>query len=270
MTASPDPYLHGHHESVLRSHSWRSVENSAAYLLPHLESGQRLLDIGCGPGTITIDLASRVAPGDVLGIDASPEVVIQAGTLLESTGAPGNCRFESGNVYNLDMADESFDVVHAHQVLQHLTDPVGALREVHRVLAPGGIMAIRDADYGAMAWAPLDRALDRWNELYHAMADEHGTEPNAGRFLTGWARSAGFDTVESGSSTWTFATPEAREWWGGLWADRVRHSSFAEHALSMGLSTREELDQIASAWQRWAHHPDGWFMCPHGELIARR
>ena len=108
-------YVHGHHESVLRSHRWRTVDNSAAHLAPRLGPGLRVLDVGCGPGTITADLAARVAPGRVTGIDASSEIVAQA------TAEYGEvAEFAVGDVYALDLADDAVDVVHAHQVLQHL------------------------------------------------------------------------------------------------------------------------------------------------------
>src|SRR5438046_9212834 len=71
-------YTHGHHESVLRSHKWRTVDNSAAYLAPYLTSATSVLDLGCGPGTITADIGRRVAPGRVLGIDASAAVIDEA------------------------------------------------------------------------------------------------------------------------------------------------------------------------------------------------
>ncbi len=122
-------YTHGHHESVLRSHRWRTAANSAAYLLPHLVAGQRLLDVGCGPGTITADFARLVAPGQVVGIDQA-EVAVAA-----AAAAYDNLRFQTGNVYDLAFADGSFDVVHAHQVLQHLDNPVAALQEMARGLA---------------------------------------------------------------------------------------------------------------------------------------
>src|SRR5215472_16267440 len=96
-----DVYTHGHHESVLRSHRWRTAENSAAYLLPHLHAGQDLLDVGCGPGTITLDLAERASPGRVLGIDASPGIVAEAEVLLEETPR-ANVSFATGDVYGLD------------------------------------------------------------------------------------------------------------------------------------------------------------------------
>lgn len=266
---SPDPYLHGHHESVLRSHTWRTVDNSAAYLRPHLQAGQTLLDVGCGPGTITVELATIVAPGRVIGTDAAEAVIEGATALLDEPGSPRNCLFQQGDIYQLDFEDDSFAVVHAHQVLQHLSDPVAALQEMRRVLEPGGVLAVRDADYGAMAWTPSLPGLDRWMDLYHAIADHQGSQPDAGRHLLGWVQAAGFTDPDPGSSTWTFATPETRAWWGTVWADRVRESSFASHALELGLSNEGELRKIAESWHTWLQHPDGWFMCPHGEVIAR-
>jgi len=259
-------YTHGHHDSVLRSHRWRSVQNSAAYLVAHLAPGQDLLDVGCGPGTITVDLARLVAPGRVIGVDASADVVAEA----RRTGADvDSVRFATGDVDALAFDDASFDVVHAHQVLQHLTDPVAALGEMRRVLRPGGVLAVRDSDYGAFAWAPDDPLLDRWLELYHQVTTHNEAEANAGRYLLGWVRRAGFADPVATSSTWTFADPESRAWWAGLWADRVRLSAFATQALSYGLSDEDELEAIAGAWRRWAAAPDGTFVVVHGEVIAR-
>ena len=152
-------YTHGHHESVLRSHKWRTVDNSAAYLAPHLTTGISVLDLGCGPGTITADIGRRVAPGRVLGIDASADVIEEA---RRDAGGGPNVEFSVGDLYSLDTDDDTFDVVHAHQVLQHLDDPVGALREMKRVCKPGGLVAARDGDYGAFRWYPDEPAVDRW------------------------------------------------------------------------------------------------------------
>src|SRR5665213_1303064 len=150
----PDvPYTHGHHDSVLRSHRWRTADNSAAYLLPHLHPGLDLLDVGCGPGTITVDLAARVAPGSVVGIDASAEVIAEARSVADRE-ATSNVTFRVGDVFALPFDDGSYDVVHAHQVLQHVGDPVAALAEMRRVCRPGGLVAARDADYPAVSLYP--------------------------------------------------------------------------------------------------------------------
>ena len=157
MGERAETYTHGHAESVLRSHRWRTVENSAAYLLPHLRPGVDLLDVGCGPGTITIDLAQRVAPGRVVGIDAAADAIDAARAAAREAGRR-NLELATGDVYALDHADDSFDVVHAHQVLQHLADPVAALREMRRVCRPDGVVAARDSIYRAMTWYPASPA----------------------------------------------------------------------------------------------------------------
>ena len=264
--SSTDVYTHGHHESVLRSHTWRTAENSAAYLLPRLKPGLDLLDVGCGPGTITTDLARRVAPGRVVGIDRSSDVVAEARRHAESAGVA--VELAVGDVYALEFPDASFDVVHAHQVLQHLTDPVAALGELRRVVRPGGVVAVRDSDYASFVWAPLDPRLTRWLDVYRGVARHNRAEPDAGRFLKGWARAAGFGAVTVASSTWTFASAESCAWWGGLWADRCLLSAFGDQAMAYGIASRAELTGFAEAFRRWAEHPDAFFAVVHGELLA--
>jgi SAM-dependent methyltransferase len=262
-------YTHGHHESVLRSHTWRTAENSSAYLLPHLRPGLSVLDIGCGPGTITADLAQLVAPGQVVGLDASREVVAQAEAYAASRDE-ANLRFEVGDLFALRYENATFDVVHAHQVLQHLADPEAALVELRRVLRPGGVLAVRDSDYSAFVWAPTHPMLDRWMELYLAVTERNGHNARIGPSLLGVAHAAGFDDVVVSSTCWTFADPASRQWWGGLWADRVRLSRFAEQAVEYGLTDADELAEIAQAFLSWAASPDGVFVVPHVEILARR
>lgn len=262
-----ETYTHGHHASVLRSHSWRTAENSAGYLLADLRPGLALLDVGCGPGTITVDLARLVAPAPVIGIDRAATVLAEADAFARAQGVAVEWRV--GDVYALEFPDASFDVVHAHQLLQHLSEPVRALAEMRRVLKPGGLLAVRDGDYECFGWAPLDPLLSRWLEVYRAVARRNGGEPDAGRFLKGWAHDAGFREVVATSSTWTYANPQSCEWWGGLWADRRELSSLGDQAVAYGLSTREELGAIAAAFRAWAKQPDAFFMVPHGEILAR-
>jgi ubiquinone/menaquinone biosynthesis C-methylase UbiE len=266
MPRTPDTYSHGHHESVLRSHRWRTAENSAGFILDRLGHVETLLDVGCGPGNITADLARHARAGRVTGIDRSPDVIEAA----RRDHAADNLTFEVGDVYDLAFDDETFDLVYVHQVLQHLSDPVRALAEMRRVVKRGGVVAARDADYAAFAWAPSDPVLDRWMDLYHQITSHNHAEADAGRHLPAWARAAGFTDVEVSSSTWTYATPDEREWWGGLWADRVRESEFARQSVEYGYSNPTELEEIAEAFRRWAAAKDGVFILVHGEVIARR
>jgi ubiquinone/menaquinone biosynthesis C-methylase UbiE len=265
--ATVDTYTHGHADPVLQSHRWRTAENSAAYLLPSLRPGLDLLDVGCGPGTITVDLAERVAPGRVLAVDLSADPLDEARVLARRRGVP--VEFAVGDVYALDVGDDSFDVVHAHQVLQHLTDPVAALREMTRACRAGGVVAVRDVDYATFTWFPADEGLDQWLDLYHRVARHNGAEPDAGRRLLAWAHAAGLRDVAATTSSWCYASPAEREWWGSSWAGRATASSFAEQALAYGLATLAELEEVAAAWRRWAAAGDGWLGMMHGELLIR-
>ncbi|WP_165919512.1 class I SAM-dependent methyltransferase [Promicromonospora sp. AC04] len=270
MTKESESYTHGHHESVLRSHRRRTAANSAAFLLPHLLSDMTLLDVGCGPGTVTVDLAERLTQGSVVGVDASDDVLESARGLADAHGTK-NISFEHANAYELPFEDNSFDVVFAHQLLQHLSDPVAALREMKRVAKPGGFVAVRDADYEAMAWYPESAELTEWNMLYHEVTHTYGFEPDAGRRLASWVRDAGFDpaAIEPGASVWCYATPDDRTWWGGLWAERCTQSNFAVQAKDSALADDVALEQLAQGWREWAAAPDGWFAVLNGEVLAR-
>jgi ubiquinone/menaquinone biosynthesis C-methylase UbiE len=227
-----------------------------------------VLDVGCGPGNITAGLARKVDHGSIVGVDLEQSVIDIANA--EQPEKAANLSFQVGDVYHLDFPDEHFDVVYAHQLLQHVGRPVAALEEMRRVLKTGGLLAVRDGDYGAFAWYPEDAVLDRWMALYHELTTRNGAQADAGRRLKAWARAAGFESVVETSSNWTFQNDEERAWWGGLWADRVRESDFAVQCLEYGLSNREELNAIAEAFLRWSTDPDGVFLAVNGEVLARR
>jgi SAM-dependent methyltransferase len=205
----------------------------------------------------------------VVGIDASADVVAKAEGLRRERGV-ANVEFRVGDVYHLELAPESFDVAHAHQVLQHLADPVAALASMRAALVPGGVVAVRDGDYGGFVWGPDSDALERWMELYHQVTARNGGEADAGRYLLGWVQRAGFVDAVATSSTWTFADPATRAWWAGTWAERVEHSAFADQAVDYGLADRAELRTLAEGWRRWAQEPDGFFAVLHAEVVARR
>jgi len=261
-------YTHGHGAAVLSAHARRSAADSAAHLLPHLSAGMDLLDVGCGPATITADLAECVAPGRVVALDAAADALEAARATLSERGLSEQVELSCGDVMALPFEDGSFDVVHAHQVLQHLADPVGALVEMRRLTRSGGIVAVRDAVYSAMTWFPDPEGMEQWRSVYMTTARTNGGEPDAGSRLLSWARAAGFTDVTASASTWCYATPADRAWQSETWAQRCL-TSFGPQAVDLGLARGADLETMAEAWRQWGGSEDSWFVVVHGEVIAR-
>ncbi|KAI0398079.1 ubiE/COQ5 methyltransferase [Xylariaceae sp. FL0594] len=262
-------YTHGHHASVVKSHARRTAQNSAAFLLPHIKPHHKILDVGCGPGSITVDLAELVPQGSVVGIDASEDVLSEARALQKDRGVPEErLRFRAHDANELPFADGEFDIVFCHQVLQHVHDPVGVLREMARVARKGGIVAAREADYRSFVWYPEMPGLDRWGEVYQAVAKANGAEPNAGRFLKGWARAAGlFDDVVFTWDSWNYQGPDA-VFWAESWKQRALHSSFATTSVQRNVATHEDLQMISRTWEEWGKQQDAFIIIPNGEVLC--
>ena len=267
MSSREDVYTHGHTEPVLRSHRWRTAENSAGYLLPRLHERTRILDVGCGPGTITLDLARIAKAGSVIGLDRSNAVISEARAAAQQAGV-ANVGFTVGDVYALEYEAATFDVVHAHQLLQHLGEPVAALREMSRVCNPDGVVAVRDSDYAGFTWWPEVQELAEWLQLYRDLARRNGGEPDAGRQLKSWALAAGLDVVSSTAGVWCFSSKDDVAWWGSMWAERVVGSNMADQAIAQGLASLPDLERLARGWRRWAAAPDAWFAVLHGEILC--
>jgi SAM-dependent methyltransferase len=183
-------------------------------------------------------------------------------------GGVDNVEFRQAAAESLPFDDGSFHIVHAHQVLQHVPNPVRVLEEMGRVCRAGGTVAARDGDYHGQVWWPAEPMVDRWLELYTAVARRNGGEPDAGRRLRAWAREAGFSTVVATASVWYANTPELCDWWSDLWAERTTSSTFGARAIELGLSEPDELARIAEGWRRWATAPDAWLAFLHGEILA--
>ncbi len=260
-------YTHGYHQAIMGYYRRRTAAECAAFLLPNLRPDAILLDVGCGQGTITAGLAHHASR--VVGLDSSPEMVEAARARMARRGVT-NTQFRVGSAYRLPWEDGYFDVVFAHQVLQHLADPIRALREARRVLRPGGLLAVRDADYGTMVHAPDEAAIRRWLDLYHQVTAANGGEADAGRYLLSWVTEAEFLDPTVTTSTTTHADPEERAIWGGMWAVRVIDSDFAQHAIRNGLAAQSELEEISAAFRRWSDRPDGFWAYLHAEVLAVR
>jgi ubiquinone/menaquinone biosynthesis C-methylase UbiE len=260
-------YQHGHHPSVVAEHAKRTADTVAAFFLPFIKPGMRLLDVGCGPGTITVGLAQQVEPADTIGIDPSTDV-IETARSLASAKAAKHLTFEVGSIQELGFAAETFDAVFAHQVLQHLRRPVDALRRMWALLKPGGVLGARDVDWGSTTFYPENDGMRRFLTLYKELAHRNGGQANAGRYLPRWVREAGFFEMRVTTSTASYSEQIATREWGDSWAARTLQSNLASKAVEYGIATCSELEDIAAAWRSWGHDRDAFFCFSHTEVVA--
>ncbi|MDA1258827.1 MAG: methyltransferase domain-containing protein [Chloroflexi bacterium] len=260
-------YMHGHHPVVVDEHARRSAERNAAYLLPQLRPGMSLLDIGCGPGSITAGLANAVAPGRTVGVDSSRAAVERAVADAESAGL-ANIEYKTADAYGLPFSDGSFDVAHMHQLLQHLSDPALAVQEALRVLAPGGVFGVTEVDWGTAAFWPRTPETDRFLAIYNAVARKNGGDPEMGRRLRSLLEPLGLDRFEVRASVWSFGDAGATGQWGDLWSARIQESNIATTATDAGIATAEELIEIAATLRAWGRTPGAFFTLTHGEALA--
>lgn len=272
MTAQPvrhETYTHGHAPATLRQHSARTADEAAAFLLPELRPGMRLLDVGCGPGSITRGLAERLAPGEVVGLDLSRAALETARADAAARGL-ANLRYEEGSVYALPFAAGSFDAVYAHQTLQHLKQREAALGEMLRVLRPGGLLAIRDVDWETMAYWPREPWLDRFVEVHLRTWRRNGGEPAIGRQLPALFRAAGVVERRITAAVWCYATPEETIAWGDSYAERLLTSPMGALPVEAGFATRADIEAMAAAFREWARHPDAFWSFTHVEALGRK
>ena len=264
-----EEYTHGHAPATVRHHARRTAEEAAAFLLPHLRPGMRLLDVGCGPGSITRGLTERVAPGLVIGLDLSAEV-LDAARQDAAARELSNLHYQQGSVYELPFPNASFDAVYAHQVFQHLREPAGALREALRVVQAGGLIAVRDVDWGTMSYWPPDPWIDRFVEVHFKTWYRNGGEPRMGRQLRGLFNSMGLTEVEITAAVWCYATPAETMVWGESYAERILTSTMGERAVEYGYASREDLEAMAAAFRAWAVHPDAFWVFTHVAALGRK
>lgn len=264
-----ETYTHGHAPATLRQHGRRTADEAAAFLLPSLKPGMRLLDVGCGPGSITRGLAERLAPGEVVGVDLSRDTLAQARADADARGLT-NLKYEEASVYALPFPDAAFDVAYAHQVTQHLREPAAALAEMLRVVRPGGLVGIRDVDWATVAYWPEDSWIDRFIEVHFKTWYRNGGEPRMGRRLRALFNAVGVDDLEISADVWCYATPEETAAWGDSYAERLLTSPMGERPVEYGFATRADVEAMAAAFRAWAAHPDAFWAFTHVAALARK
>jgi ubiquinone/menaquinone biosynthesis C-methylase UbiE len=253
-------YIHPVTSADQRRLERRTAATAAAFFLPHLHPGMRLLDCGCGPGSITIGLAKAVAPGEVVGIDFQPGQIERARELAAERGVD-NVQFEVASVYELPFPPASFDAVFAHQLLLHVLDPQRALGEIRRALTPGGVVGIADDDLATLVWEPRTALMTEVLRLLVRGIEHHGGDPNRARFHRRTLLDAGFSRPIAGASLWTsmvWGTPEETRMIAAWLADQLGHSDFVALVTGQRWTDQATLDAMIAEVLEWGGRPDAF------------
>ena len=218
----------------------RDLDSHGFFVTPLLSPGQSILDVGCGPGTITAGIAEQVFPGEVTAVDLSP-VQVECARRLTQGREMVNIHFSTATAYELPSRDCEFDGVFAHALLEHLSRPMNALAEFRRVLRPGGFLAASSPDWDALEINPYPVAVRRAIEAYREIMKDHGGDPCAGAFLAERVEITGFTLLHRGS-----------------WKEEYEEPAFIANYLALQLDTAREF-QHADTLRDWATHPKARF-----------
>src|SRR5262245_51498759 len=234
----------------------RSEQVYADFVLSHLATDTQLLDVGCGDGELSLELAARV--GRLIGIDADPEEVDRARAGAERSGAP-NTMFEVGDVYQLPLPDGAVDVVFGHSVLESLDRPERAVAEIRRVLRPGGLVAVASVEYGGLVLAgPHGPMTRRFYDIRERLWLSEGADPYRGRELRGLLVAGGFSRVEASTTYLCYGTEQAVREFGLGRADDCIDEWYAQAAQREHLATSQDLTAMHQAWLEWSESPSSY------------
>ncbi|RCK59656.1 putative methyltransferase C1B3.06c [Candida viswanathii] len=273
VTTEQAYYSRGFQKPVSDTHAWRTVENSAKYVVPVLQPDFHVLDVGSGPGTITIDFAKTYLPqGSIIGVEPTQELIDLANEnkAKDPTGVL-NVSFQLGSIYSLPFDDNTFDLVHAHQVVIHLQDPVKALRELERVTKPGGYVCVRDADLeSSVAYPEKFEFLCRFYVSKGKSAVS--TDTKAGRKLRARALEAGYvpENLKTTFSSWLMADDSLiKKLWAKGTVTRIKSGSevvFADDPVK----NKEINDEAARLWEEWLQDDSSVFTMVHYEIVYQK
>lgn len=235
----------------------RNAADYADFLLPHLTPTSRVLDIGCGEGTLSIGLAT--VAGHVVGIDRDDEAFADV-RRYAAENEIDNVEFHAGDVYSLALPDNEFDACLCHSLLEAVDRPLHALHEIKRTLKPGGVCGAASVDYGGLIMAgPNEPLLRRFYAIRERIWQaDAGSDPYRGSTLRGLLTAAGFENVVATAKYFSYGTAEAVRTFGTARARDCRDESYAGSAQAHGLASERDLEAMEDAWVEWSQSPDAY------------
>ena len=247
----PETYTPGATKNASDFMARRTIESHGQFFLSHLTPGVSVLDCGCGPGTISLSIAERIVPGRLVGIDREPSQIEKAQAAARQTGR-SNTEFQSAGIYTLPFADNSFDRVFSHALIEHLSDPILAAKQMFRVLKPGGVIGVCSPDWGGFVLAPPSTELTNAIAAYTHLQTRNGGDVNAGRQLGAHLQAAGFETIQ-------------------MSARYECYDSLAVIGEYLALQLERAGDSVsAEALRTWSRHDDGMFAQCWVSCVARK
>ncbi len=260
-----EEYIHGYTAEHRAFLSMRTAKREAAFFLPYIKPGMRLLDCGCGMGALTTSLAEWLAPGEVIGIDREESQIAAARAWAEEKGVR-NVRFEAGSIYEIPYPDASFDAVFAYTVLEHTREPMQAIREMRRVLKPGGVIGLCDPDYEGQLYAPASTGLAELMQLMRRFSEEHAS-PYYARHQRGYLLEAGFSPTEGFAQA---AGGGSARMGPFMFRNIIKPTveAIRPWIVENGHATDEHVDELLEEFQAWSERPDAFFALLHCAAVG--
>lgn len=262
-------YTVGYNEDFINFMSAADVYKRTEYLRSYLKPGIRVLDMGSGPGQLSLWLAGLVAPGELHGIDIEPSQVEMARQAAVQSGCD-NAVFQVADAADLPFEDGFFDLVHCHDLLAYIPDTMAVLREVKRVLKPGGIFGCREWNLESSFVFPEFGVLGKAVEVLVDLITADDGHPMIGRELKMHLLDAGFADVRVSGSFECYSEPEeidrlyivAKNWFLSL--------GITEPAKQYGAATDALFEAIEQAIEQWRQHPGSIVGVAMGEAVSVR
>jgi ubiquinone/menaquinone biosynthesis C-methylase UbiE len=246
----------------------RHAETHAAFFINYVKSGMKILDCGCGPGSISLDFAEIVAPEKAIGIDIEPAHIEKARTLKEIKKV-SNIEFRVGDINNLPFPNDTFDSVFTHGVIEYFRDPVHAFKEIHRVLKKGGVLGARHCDWGGFLLATTDEFTMKGFSLFIRLMEKNGADPFFGRNQVSYLRKAGFLRIIASASydCWTPTLETARRV-GDFMKVLFKSEEYGKPILDSGFADKRTLLKIQTSFDTWGEDPDIFAAEAWGEAVG--
>ena len=268
MTNNREEYTMGYGPAAVALMGARSAQTHAAFFLPYLKSGMKLLDCGCGPGTVTLGFAEIVAPGSAVGTDIEPSQM-ELATKTAAKRNIVNVRFEAANIYELPFEDSSFDAVFMSALIGNLREPTRGLREAYRVLKPGGVIGVKEFDHGGDIVYPNEPAMAKYDELYRRLRAENGHNGESGRMIGALLLEAGFSDLTMSATYETLSNPNVLQSAAQVFIGLLEET-WSEAFTSRGWASAADIQAMREAWVRFAEFPGALFVAAWCEAVARK